>query len=217
MSLLHGDTSNSLENRKIFLNDLGIDHRDLVCARQVHGQNIGCIQEVDRGRGALFAESSLADTDAMITDRENLPLAVFTADCLPVFLYDPQTFVIGIVHAGWRSTKEKILAKTVQLMQRQFHVLPKNLLAGFGPCIRQCCYRVGEEFEDYFPAAVIAKGNDFYLDLVNINKEQLLSLGVEEKKISDSKICTVCKNTDFFSYRKQGQACGRMMSVIMLR
>ena len=81
MSLSHGDTRYSVENRKNFLNSLGIDYRDLVCAKQIHASNIRPATEEDRGRGALKYDASIGVTDACITGRKNLPLAVFSAGC----------------------------------------------------------------------------------------------------------------------------------------
>jgi YfiH family protein len=196
MSLFYGDTATSLDNRKKFLTGLGIDWLNLVCAKQVHGAHVDCIEEKDKGRGALKDTNSIPDTDAFITDKKNIPLAIFTADCLSVFLYEPQKEVAGLVHAGWRSTQEKILFETIKLMQEKFNIETKYLIAGFGPGIRECCYEV---------------------NLLNLNKEQLFSLGVSEANIFDSQICTACQNKEYFSYRKEGSSCGRMMSVIMLK
>ena len=196
MSLVYGDTKDSLANRNYFLSNLDIGYRDLVCAKQVHGSCVRYAKEEDRGKGALSYDSSVTDTDALITDRKNLPLVIFTADCLSIFLYDPTTSAVGLVHAGWRSTRENIVTKTVQLMQQQFNSQTSNLYVGFGPAIRGCCYEV---------------------DLLGINKKQLLDLGVRETNIFDSNICTFCQNEDFFSYRKEGTACGRMIAVIMLK
>ena len=217
MSLFYGDTKDSLENRKNFLKDLGIEHHSLVCAKQVHSGNVRYIQEVDRGKGALSCDTAVADTDAFITDKTNLPLAIFTADCLSIFLYDPATPGIGLVHAGWRSTKENIAIKTLQLMQGKFKTCAKDLYAGFGPAIRNCCYEVGREFSGLFSSGLTQRNSRYYLDLVSINKTQLLNLGVKEANISDSKICTSCQNKEFFSYRREGNACGRIMSVMMLK
>ena len=196
MSLAYGDTKDSLNNRKNFLKALSIDYGNLVCAEQVHGATIHYVRETDRGRGALSADTAIPSTDALITDKKNLPLAVFTADCLSVFLYDPRKNAIGVVHAGWRSSREEIALKTVRLMQEKFQAEPEDILAGFGPAIRECCY---------------------HLDLVGSNKKQLLSSGVKETNISDCGICTVCKNSEYFSYRKEKDAAGRMISLILLK
>ena len=217
MSLFYGDTTDALKSRKNFLKDLGIEHEDLVCARQVHGSQIKYVQEKDKGRGALSYDSSLADTDALITDKKNLPLAIFTADCLSIFLYDPVTPAIGLVHAGWLSTKENITIKTIKLMEKEFNTPVKDLYVGFGPAIRDCCYEVEKEFNNFFPNDLIERSGHYYLDLVKINKKQVLGLGIKDTNIFDSKICTSCQNEEFFSYRREGKGCGRMISVIMLR
>ncbi len=217
MSLAYGDTAHSLANRKQFLASLGIDYRDLVCAKQIHSNKVAYICEKDKGRGALSYDSAIADTDALITSARNLPLAVFTADCLSVFLYDAKTASIGLAHAGWRSTKENIVIKTVQLMQKEFHTEPKDLYALFGPAIRDCCYEVGDDFQKNFAYGLKLRNKKYYLDLAGINKKQLLETGVAEASIDDSGVCTSCQNEDFFSFRKEGNSCGRMMSVIMLK
>lgn len=217
MSLSCADTRWSLNNRDKFLSGLGIDYRYLVCAKQIHASSVRCVKEKDKGRGALSYDSSIADTDALITDKRDLPLAVFTADCLPIFLYDPITPAIGLIHAGWRSTKENIAAKTIQLMEQEFNTKASNLYAGFGPALRSCCYEVAREFNNIFAGNLIRKDNRYYLDLARVNKQQILDSGVKEENIFDSGICTSCRNEDFFSYRKEEKNCGRMMSVVMLR
>lgn len=218
MSLLYGDTKGALRNREDFLKGFGIEYRDLVCARQVHASGVRYVKEEDKGKGALSYDTALADTDALVTDKKKLPLAVFTADCLSIFLYDSKTPAVGLVHAGWRSSQKKITAKTIKLMQKEFNTQIENIHLGFGPAIRQCCYEVGADFKDFFPAEFLIKKNErFYLDLIGLNKKQSLGLGVKESNISDCGICTSCRNREFFSYRKEGDSCGRMISVIMLK
>jgi YfiH family protein len=217
MSLAYGDTAYSLENRKEFLEPLGVDYRDLICAKQVHCDKVAYVCEEDRGRGALSYDSAIADSDALVTDRKNVPVAIFTADCLSIFLYDAKTKSIGLVHAGWRSTIKNIAVKTLQLMREKFHTNPKDLYVGFGPSIRNCCYEVGKEFLKFFTYGLRIQDARYYLDLAGINKKQLLDLGVSEANIDDSCICTCCQNDKLFSFRKEGESCGRIMSVMMLK
>lgn len=217
MSLCYGDTTDSLDNRKKFLKNLGIDYQDLVCAKQVHGSNIEYVTAKDLGRGALSYDNAIDDTDALITDKKNIPLAIFTADCLPIFLYDPNAQVIGLVHAGWLGSRDNVAIKAIRLMEERFGSRPKDLYVDFGPAIRDCCYQVGKEFRRFFSEDLIERNGYYYLDLVNLNKKQVLDSGVKEKNISDINTCTSCKNQEFFSYRKEGKSCGRMMSVIMLK
>ena len=217
MSLAYGDTRCSLENRKNFLNNLGIDYRSLVCAKQIHLGNVRYTTEEDKGRGALTYGTAIEATDAFITDKKNVPLAIFTADCLSVFLYDPKKPAIGLVHAGWRSSKEGILASTIKLMHKLFDTKVSNLHVGFGPAIRSCCCEVTGDFTDFFPKEVSHRDAGFYLDLVKVNKRQAQESGVKEANITDSQVCTFCNNHEFFSFRKEGKSCGRLISVIMLK
>ncbi len=217
MSLYYGSTFNSLRNRRNFLKKFNIDYQSLVCAKQVHGLRVRVITASDRGRGALSYDTAFADTDAFITSARNVPLAIFSADCPVVFLYDPAPPAIGLVHPGWRSTKDLIAARAVALMRKQFNTRPQDLYAGVSACIRDCCYKVGRGLKRYFPAGIIDRKSGSYLDLVQVNRKQLLRSGVKDPNIFDSRVCTFCQNKNFFSYRKDGNLSGRMMSVIMLR
>ncbi|MFA5356485.1 MAG: peptidoglycan editing factor PgeF [Candidatus Omnitrophota bacterium] len=218
MSLSCGDTAGALNNRGNFLKRLGVDQSGLVCAKQAHGSSVSYICDTKRGRGAFSYDSALPDIDALITDRKNLPLSIFTADCLPVFLYDPKAPAIGLVHAGWRGSRENIAVKSVRMMQDRFDSKAEDLYAAFGPAIRGCCYEVGREFAGFFSPGYLAEtAGHYYLDLARMNKEQLLGCGVKDKNIFDCGICTACRNEEFFSYRKEGSESGRMISVIMLK
>lgn len=254
MSLTCGDTSAALKNRRLFLEDAGIDAAQLVCAEQAHGSRVRCAVETDRGRGALTAASAIPATDAFITDRRGVPLAVFTADCLPVFIVDPVTPAVGVAHAGRRSTAENIVSETVRFMGDTFGTRPRDILVAFGPSIRRCCYEVGQECAGEFDASTASKpgtvkrrqysslsinpertpasepgyvervdhgvvkdGARYFIDLIAVNTKQLFDLGVVPQRISDCGVCTSCNREEFFSYRREGKAAGRMLSVIMLK
>ena len=216
MSFNYADTGDSLANRRSFLDSLGISCEQLVCAKQAHSANIKRVGFLERGAGALAYETALADTDALITRERNLPLAIFTADCFPVFLFDPKNSCIGLVHAGWRGTQARIVQQTVEEMEREFYTQPENVYAQFGPAIRSCCYQVSGDFGDKFPGNLESRRENFFLDLASVNRQQLGHCGVKASHIEDCAICTSCHNAEFFSYRKEGSSCGRMMSMIML-
>ena len=217
MSLYYGETSKALNNRRIFLSSLGIDYRDLVCARQIHGDSIRYVTEDDRGSGASAYGGSIADTDGFITDKKNIPIAVFTADCLSVFIYDPLTPSIGLVHCGWRSSKARIISKAIRLMQEKFNARPDNLYAGFGSSIRGCCYEVSKDFREHFSDGLREEDGRLYLDLAEVNTKELVVAGVRKENVFPPQACTFCHNDEFFSFRKEGPACGRMISVMMLK
>ena len=204
-------------NRKRLLDDLAIDYQDLVCMKQPHNNQVKRAEVSDKGCGALDYESALDTFDALITTEKKLSLAVFTADCLPIFFFDPEHNAIGIAHAGWRPTKGKIAANTINKMKEELNTRPEDLIVGFGPCICKDCYEVGKEFKNYFSDGLIEKEEKFYLDLIKLNRIQLQEAGVRTDNIIGSSFCTSCHNDEFFSYRKEKASCGRMISLIMLK
>ncbi len=125
----------------------------LVTLRQVHSDIIHC---VDSASGELQT-GDLQTGDGLITATPGLLLAIQTADCLPVILVDPKHRAIGVFHAGWRGTVQRIVEKGVGEMRRHFGSGPRDLRAAIGPGVHECCYEVGEEvrtkFESQFPYA----------------------------------------------------------------
>ena len=217
MSLSYGDTRNSFENRKQFLSFLGIDYRNLICAKQTHGRNVKYVKEEHKGSGALDYESSIADTDGFMTDRKGVPIAVLTADCLSIFIYDPKRPAVVLLHAGWRGTEKNIAAEGVKMLQEKFGSSPQRLLVGFGPSIRSCCFEIEKDFKSNFPFGIVTRDGRRFMDIALMNKQQLVNSGVQEKNIFDPGFCTFSSNQDYFSFRKEADSCGRMISVIMLK
>ncbi|MDP2766321.1 MAG: peptidoglycan editing factor PgeF [Candidatus Methanoperedens sp.] len=216
MSLFFGDTGGSLENRKKFLSGLGIDYRNLITAKQAHGKNVEYVTEENKGRGALDYDSSFADTDGFITDQPGVPLAILTADCLSVFIYDPKRPAIAILHAGWRSTEQNISQAGISRMQEKFGSQAEDLFIGFGPSIRSCCFEVEKDFKSNFDFGLVKRQGRIFMDLALINQRQLLDCGVNKENIFDPALCTF-SDDDFFSFRKEAQAAGRLISVIVLK
>lgn len=203
-------SSDYFKNAQEFLAVLDIKCENLVCAKQIHGTNVVEVCKEDAGR-------LICDADALITKAKHIALAVFSADCLSVFIYDYRNNAIGLVHAGWRGAKDKILQKTLMLMRKMFGTEPKDLVCAFGPAIHACCYEIGPDVAAYFAQGVTIRNNKRYLDLALLNQNQLLGLGVKKIQIEDSAICTACSNAQYFSYRKEKDNAGRMMSVMMLK
>lgn len=179
-------------------------------ARQVHGDRVLLVND------EFLAENVLHDADALVTNLKNVLIAVRTADCLPVFLWDSVSQSLGVVHAGWKSTHKKILHRAIETMTNHFQVNIADLQVAFGPVIRSCCYQVGPEFRENFPHAVVMREGKMCMDLIKANTDQLLSIGVKLNNIFDSRICTVC-NPGYFSYRRDGEKAGRMISAMMLK
>lgn len=193
---------------------IGISADRLICPFQVHSDSVVIVDEANRGRGAYERSTALKETDAVITDKCCLPLAILTADCLPVFIFDCNKKVIAMVHAGWRGMHKKIIAKTILKMQEKFSTKPTDLIIVLGPAIRQCCYEVGMDFLKYFKNNISYRGTKLYFDLAGSAINQAKQAGVIDSHIYDTRICTSCRNDEFFSYRRDGTAAGRSMSVI---
>jgi polyphenol oxidase len=179
----------------------------IINIRQVHGARVIVVKK-DMTR--------MPQADALITDQPGVALAVRTADCLPVFFAEPRHPAIGLIHAGWKSTRQKIVVKTLQAMQQHYKIDLSRLKVVLGPGLRQCCFEVGPEFQGFFPFSVIARGHKYFFDSIKENTRLLIEAGVLEENIFDSGRCTMC-DKDFFSHRRQGPLAGRMLSVLMLK
>lgn len=187
----------------------GISVSALAWARQVHGSQVIVADE-----GLL--SGSLKEADAFVTDCKNIPIAIRTADCLPIFLFDPPHQAIGIVHAGWKGTQKEIVKETFEVMQGIYKTDCEDILVGFGPSIRNCCYEVGKDVARYFPNATSTHNGKLFIDLIKANRDQLFSLGVERPQLFDARICTAC-DRNYFSFRRDKEKAGRMVSVMMIK
>ena len=198
--------------------ELGVDPERLVTANQVHGENI---VKVD---GQNFERTKGVQADAIITDTLNMAVGVETADCVPVLLVDPLAPAVGAVHAGWRSTVKKIVQKAVVKMQDEFGSDPSRMIAAIGPTIGPECYEVDEpvmgpvrEAFSLWKEAASAQGSDKWnLDLVKLNRLELVQIGLSEENVHSLGLCTSCRKDLFYSFRAEGRT-GRMLSVIMLK
>ncbi len=192
---------------------LGISHEALVCGKQVHGRDIAIVDERERGRGALSWDSALPATDGLITATPGIPLAVFVADCVPVFLFAPAARVAGLVHAGRQGTREDIVGRAVHLMQQRLGVCPQEIRALLGPSAGPGRYEVSEPMAaEWHQAGFPVQGRR--LDLWEANRRHLVAAGVPEVHILVSGICTI-EDGRFFSYRR-GDSAARNMAVLMV-
>lgn len=215
-SFRHGEHSKVIISRGNFLSRLGINYRDLVCLKQVHSSNVVYAGLPERGRGADNYESAISNADAVFTDKKNLALAIFIADCLAVYFFDFKKKIIGLAHAGWRPSAAGISIELIRALKARFDSEPSDLLVGFSPAIGPCCYEIGPDTAKFFRHSVVKRRGKLYLDLKAENKRQILSQGVKSKNIFDSRVCTSCSNDRLFSFRKEGGNSGRAMAVMAL-
>ena len=214
---------NVQENYRRFCAALGVGHRRAVLSKQVHQDTVRVVTEGDAGKGLLYPVDYTAD--ALITDVPNLPLFVFSADCIVILLSDPESGCVGAVHAGWRGTAQGILGKTVAEMARQYGAKPSNIRAAIGAGIGKCCF----ETNDDVPQAMTAllheaaaphmerRGAKWHVDLKALNRLQLLQSGLPEDQIDLSPLCTACTPALYGSHRKMGEQRGVQAAMIQIR
>ena len=142
-------------------------------------------------------------------------VGVRTADCVPVLLADTRTHAVSAVHAGWRGTAGGIISMALRRMEEQFGTRPTDVVAAVGPSIGLCCYEVGPEvarqFGTWRPELEQATSAT-RIDLQSINADQLRSDGVTDIWVSGE--CTQCETARYFSYRREREQAGRMLSYI---
>ena len=224
LGLHTGDDAETVwHNRQAFCQALGLTADKAVTAEQVHGDVVRLVTETDAGRGARHYQEAISGTDALITNVPDLPLMLFFADCVPVLIVDPVAKAIGISHAGWKGTVAKIAQKTVIAMQQSYNTKPANCLVGIGPSIGPCCYEVDEMVISKLRSG-FSKWNElaapcadcWQLNLWEANRQQLLEIGVQDRNITVSGICTAENTPVFFSHRAENGRTGRIGAGISL-
>jgi hypothetical protein len=230
-TLLHWDgfgTSHAFETR----------HGDLTTAlpgvllrlRQVHGNVVHVIgddTQLDDYRARAVVDRPAGD--ALVTATPGVVIGVATADCVPVLIHDPVADVIGAAHGGWRGIAAGVIGATLIAMSENFGALPANCRAAVGPCVGPTAYRVGPEVTDAFRA--IGLPGDLFrapevdeddghtthvCDLARAVSWQLREGGLSADAIWLSNRCTFSEGDLFHSYRRDGEAAGRMTSGVVL-
>ncbi len=219
------DPANVTRNRLKLADTVGIPLNDFVLTKQVHENRVAVITAADKGRGAFDYASGMDETDALVTNQQDICLMVLLADCTPILLYDPEQRVVAAIHSGWKSTVKQIARETVDCMVQTFGSSPTDILAGIGPAIGPCCFQVGQEVVNAVHKALgstdglLSKettDGKVHLDLWETNRRLLLALGIPEESIEVAGICTKCRSDLFFSERHH-PGTGRFGAGIMLR
>ena len=210
---------NVLANYKIICDEINVDYKNLVLSKQVHEDNVLVVTGKDLGNG-ITKEQKFVSCDAMITKESGVPIAVFSADCVPVCFLDVKKSVIGLAHSGWKGTVARISQKVVEKMKKEFGSDAKDIIVGIGPSIRECHFEVGYEvadiFKECFGDSVVSTNGKPHVDMQKAIKLQLISEGILEENIVDSNICTYCNNDLFFSHRVSGDKRGLQAAIMEL-
>ena len=217
-----GDDPATVEsNRRLFLH--AIDHADWPAAsvRQVHGDRWVAIRAADAAGLHARGWDHLPEADAMVCPDPGVLLMAYSADCPLVLLWDAAAKVVGVVHASWRCTVARLVARTVDHMIAEMGCQGKTIQAGIGPGIGPCCFEVREDVRDHARASLDGADSLFRVeagrmtfDLWRAIRAQLLEAHLDEASIECANICTACHTDEFFSYRAEGPTTGRFAAVI---
>jgi hypothetical protein len=159
-------------------------------AEQIHGTSVALIP----GAQQLTAPDDLPmvpGVDGLITCEPGMVLAIYVADCGPIWLADRKTGAIGLLHSGKKGTEGNIFQKALGKMALHFGTDPGNVVAVLGPCIRMPDYDV--DFAGQIGSQARRAGIGSYLD---------------------SRLNTASDLARHYSYRRELGKTGRMMAMI---
>lgn len=167
--------------------EIGAGDWPLLTAEQIHGNKIAIVDAAVKG------DKAFAGCDGLITNQRHVALGIHVADCCAVYIVDPKTLAIGLVHSGKKGTELAVAGNAIRQMMEKFGSDPANMIVQLSPCIRPPHYEI-----------------DFAAEII----EQCRSLGVE--RIHDSGVCTACDLDRYYSYRAEKGKTGRMLALLGL-
>ncbi len=191
----------------------GLDLDRVAWARQVHGADVARVAAPGGFAGAA---------DVLATAERGQPLAIFTADCLAVVLWDPAAPALAAAHVGWRGAVRGALPAAVAAVTA-LGARPERLAAVVGPSIGPCCYEVDEPVIAAFAAAhpscwthwaVPGRPGHWMLDLWRTAADVLEQAGVAPSRVENPRLCTACRPDLLYSYRRGHR--GRLVTIAAL-
>jgi YfiH family protein len=208
---------NVKKNLAIIGNKIKARSKEIVLLNQLHGSKFHYINKHSKLNNKL-------EGDALVTDMKNIPIAVLTADCVPILIYDKNREMIAAIHAGWKGAYKDIVNKVVNFMLKK-GCSSKNIIAATGPCISNNNYQVKKDFIKKFlkkdkKNIIFFKKteNRNYFNLNGYVHLQLKNLGIKKIDIIDKD--TFNAKNNFFSARRSisrnENDYGRNISIIMI-
>ena len=186
-----------INNRNIISNYLNAKADKVFFTNQQHSNIVQVVNSKSN-----FSYTNMPVCDALVTNEKNIVIGVYTADCIPLILFDLYNNVIGVAHCGWKGLHLDIIKNTVLKME-SLGAEKDNTVAVIGPCIRKDSYKVSADFLNNFKEyddCFEENNNNYFADLPKIAIYQLNKIGI--KSIDDMLIDTYKNDRLFFSYRR---------------
>lgn len=215
------DPTQIMSNRQMLSDQIRIPLSEWCCAKQTHSADYRCVQKEDRGNGSRSMTDVIAQCDALYTKEKGILIGVFTADCIPLLLYDPASRVSAAIHSGWPGTVRQITTHTVKHLMETQGLDPATTKVWIGPCIHQPSFQIREDVItqiqqlpfDTSPYLQFQPDGSALADNVGLNVHMLGALGIPKANITVSPYDTFADGDAFFSYRKN-HTTGRHYSFI---
>ena len=209
---------NVKKNLKIVKKRISKNSKEIFLVKQIHSNKFIFLSQNSKIKNRVIC------ADAIITDREKFPIAVLTADCTPLLLFDKKKKIIAVIHAGWRGALKGIINKVIKFMLKK-GCSRKDITVAIGPSITQKNYDVKIDFKNKFikkhkKNKIFFKNINklIYFDLPNYIKSQLKLNKISKIDMID--IDTYDKKNNFFSARRslklKHDDYGRNISIIMI-
>ena len=191
----------------------------ILSVKQVHGTEALVLD-----RPVTGSERFEGGWDALVTNQPGVTVAVRTADCVPVLVYDRRHRAVAAIHAGWRGAVADIVPKTIALMRSRFRIDAIDLRVSIGPSAGPCCYEIDDAVlspvrksrPDWPLFLHDDRGTKARLDLKALVRTQVAHIGISPNHITAVNLCTICHSDLFYSYRREGRVNGTMLSGIGL-
>ena len=214
------DKQEALENRRKFLEKLGVNLEDCVCMSILDSDQVVEVNKDMKGFG-MSDVSQAVKADAIFTKEFDVGLLLLTGDCLPIVLFDPVARVLALAHLSWKSTEAKLLSRVIEKMQAH-NSKPSDVVVYIGPGIHGGSYKFENPIQKNLPGwesfLEDLPDGQTAVDIVGYNTKQLIDSGISKENIEVCPIDTATDQNMFSHYRsvRTGEPEGRFVTVAMM-
>jgi YfiH family protein len=197
--------------------------------KQVSVDTLFFTKQIHSAQGFVISQDNYSyfvdyqpEGDFLITDKAHAGLGVYTADCLPIVIYDPEHHAVAICHAGWMGSVKQIALKALLSLENTYGTKKEKVQIFFGPAAGVCCYKVQQDFKNtiqefsFRDQVIVEREGQLFFDLALFNKLHLLQYGVKLDAFNqDYNLCTI-HNLSFCSYRRDSKSSSRHVTLVAL-